>query len=137
MKKLIIQGIIAGVLSALAGIIYQQVYQTAMYTEFYSVLNMISIIGACFLGSFLITGGYVLLTYFKKEKWTGWLNILITIATFASIISVIGITLPLDLESPELFPGLAIPMHFFPALAFFCIAPFFIEKQTIIKNHEN
>jgi hypothetical protein len=38
----------------------------------------------------------------------------------------------LDVEFPEMFPGLVIPMHFFPALAFFAIDPFF--KQSSIKS---
>jgi hypothetical protein len=37
-------------------------------------------------------------------------------------------SLPLDIEYPELFPGLVVPMHFFPAYAFLTIYPFF--KQT-------
>ena len=63
----------------------------------------------------------------KGAKMIGWLNVLIAVLSFVSIIGVLGMVLPLDIESPEMFPGLAIPMHFFPALAFFAVKPFFEE----------
>ena len=57
------------------------------------------------------------------------LNLVIAVLSFASIISPISMSLPLDIESPELFPGLVVPMHFFPALAFFAISPFFKTQK--------
>jgi hypothetical protein len=37
--------------------------------------------------------------------------------------------LPLNIESPEMFPGLAIPMHFFSALFFFAVYPYFRSRS--------
>lgn len=125
MRNTFLHGITAGILAAVAGIIYFNVYQSALGTEFGKIVNAKSITGASVFGCLLMALSYWLLEKFNKEKLKGALNILIAVLSFASIISVISMSLPLDIKSPELFPGLVVPMHFFPALAFFCIAPFF------------
>ena len=73
----------------------------------------------------LMAVSYWLLFKWNKQSLLGVLNVVIAVLSFASIISPIAIDLPLTIKTPELFPGLVVPMHFFPALAFFCIAPFF------------
>jgi len=60
-----------------------------------------------------------------KGKTDMVFNLLFVVLTFASILRPIGFIMPLDQESPELFPGLAVPMHFFPALGWFALKPFF------------
>ena len=130
MKKLIIHGLLSGILSGIAGVIYLNIYQEALYTDFASIINMGSVIGASVFGCMLMTLGYSALLKFKKQNLTGWLNVVIAILSFASIISPIAMSLPLDIESPELFPGLVVPMHFFPALAFFAMYPFFQNAKT-------
>lgn len=125
MKNLIIHGVIAGLLSGLAGIIYLNIYQEAFWVDYSKIINVGAIMGASLLGCMLMSLGYAALNKFDKQKLSGWLNILIAVFSFASIISPIGMSLPLDIENPELFPGLVVPMHFFPALAFFTIHPFF------------
>lgn len=129
MKKIFIQGLVAGILSALASIIYSTIYQNTMLTDFGKVINIGSIIGSSLIGCMLIALGYFALLKSNKTSLAGWLNIIICLLSFASIIGPIGMSLPLDIESPELFPGLVVPMHFFPALSFFAIAPFF--RDTI------
>lgn len=128
MKKIFLQGIIAGILSAVAGITYFNIYQSTLGTEFDKIINTGAIIGASIIGTMLMAGAYALLLKLKKEKLMGFLNILILVLSFASIISPISMSLPLNIDSPELFPGLVVPMHFFPALAFFAIAPFFNNR---------
>ena len=125
MRKTFLHGITAGILAAVAGVIYFNIYQHALGTEFNKIINAGSITGASVFGCLLMALSYWLLEKFKKEKLKGVLNILIAVLSFASIIGVISMNLPLDIKSPELFPGLAVPMHFFPALAFFCMVPFF------------
>jgi len=132
MKKLFIQGIVAGVLASTAGLIYLNIYQAAFEVHFDAIVNTGSIVGACILGCMLITVGYAILLKFNKLNLAGWLNILVAIVSFASIISPIGMRLPLEIESPELFPGLIVPMHFFPALAFFTLSPFFQTPKNQI-----
>jgi hypothetical protein len=130
MRKTFLHGLTAGILAAVAGIIYFYIYQKALGTEFDKIVNAKSIAGASVLGCLLMAIGYWLLEKFNKEKLKGVMNILIAVLSFASIIGVISMSLPLDIKSPELFPGLVVPMHFFPALAFFCIAPFFRAQDT-------
>jgi hypothetical protein len=40
-------------------------------------------------------------------------------------------SLPLDIDFPEMFPGLAIPLHFIPAMIFFGLDPFFKKNRAI------
>lgn len=125
MKKIFVQGLIAGVISSVSSVLYFNIYQGTLLTEFDKIVNTGSIIGACFIGCMLISLGYIALYKLNKPNLQGWLNLLIGVLSFASIISPIGMALPLDIEYPELFPGLVVPMHFFPALAYFSIQPFF------------
>jgi hypothetical protein len=55
-------------------------------------------------------------------------NFIFSILSFAAVIIPISLTLPLDIQFPELFPGLAVPMVFFPAVAWYTIRPLFILK---------
>jgi len=131
MKKAFFHGIIAGILASLAGIIYFNIYQNALGTQFNKIVNSRSIAGASLFACILMAFSYWLLEKFNKEKLKGILNVVIALLSFASILGPISMSLPLDIQNPELFPGLVVPMHFFPALAFYCIAPFFK------KNHDS
>ena len=55
-------------------------------------------------------------------------NFVFVILSFATLLIPIGAKLPLTLTSPELFPGLAVPMHLFPALGWFTLKPLFIRQ---------
>lgn len=130
MKSIFAQGLIAGILSALSSAMYFYIYQNTLMVDFSKMVNIGSIIGASVVGCMLISLGYALLTKLEKTNLLGWLNIFICILSFASIIGPISMSLPLDIEYPELFPGLVVPMHFFPALAYFTIHPFFITNKN-------
>ncbi|VXD12344.1 hypothetical protein [Marinoscillum sp. 108] len=130
MKKIFVQGLVAGALSSLAGVVYFNIYQSTLLTQFDRIINTGSIIGTSFIGSMLIALGYLALYKFNKPNFQGWLNVLICLLSFVSIISPVGMALPLDIEFPELFPGLVVPMHFFPALAYFTIQPFFEVRKS-------
>jgi O-antigen/teichoic acid export membrane protein len=128
-KISVLHGLIAGILAATAGIIYLVIYKEALGINYAKLINPVSIAGSCIFGCMLMAIGYALLQKFGKVKYTGILNILIALLSFASIIGPIAMTLPLDTANPELFPGLVAPMHFFPALAFFTITPFFTKPH--------
>jgi len=129
-KNLLWHGVLSSVLASIAGVIYFEIYQYLMLSEFNAIVNWGSIVGASTLGCLLMMLGYWILTKFKLLKLMGWMNVLIAILSFASIIGAIDIALPLDIDYPELFPGLVVPMHFFPAMSFFGLAPFFIRMKT-------
>lgn len=129
MKLHLLHGVIAGVLSAVAGIVYLYLYQGLNLVDFSLVVNSGAIIGSSVIGCLLMSIGYVLLDKIKKSNLKGILNLLIMLLSFLSIIGPLTMSLPLEVDFPELFPGLVIPMHFFPAMIFFGMAPFFNRPQ--------
>jgi hypothetical protein len=134
MMKIFLQGLVAGILAAVAGIIYLHIYQNALGADFNKMVNIGSITGVSVFACMLMAVGYGLLYKFNKLQFTGVLNIIIAVLSFASIISPISMSLPLDIQNPELFPGLVVPMHFFPALSFFSIAPFFKITRPLVSH---
>ncbi len=130
MKKTFLHGIVSGIMAAVAAIIYSGIYQNAEGTDFHKLINIGSMTGASLFGCMLMAIGYYLLERFNKENLKGLFNIVIVVISFVSIINPIGMTLPLDIKNPEMFPGLVVPMHFMPALAFLCLVPFFKNKKA-------
>lgn len=129
MKRLAIHGLVAGILSGIGSVIYMKLYEEFFYVSFDQIVSIGAIFGSCIIGCLLMAMGYMLLEKFKKQKLKGTLNLLICTLSFASIMGPIMMSLPFDVEFPELFPGLVIPMHFLPALAFMALQPFFKEKN--------
>lgn len=129
MKTNLFHGLLAGILSAIISVIYLNVYQDLNFVDFSSVINAGSIIGASIIGCLFMAIGYILLEKIGKPNGKGLLNIVIMCLTVLSMFSPLLMDLPLELDFPELFPALAIPMHLFPAMIFFGLAPFFKTKQ--------
>ncbi len=128
MKKHLIHGSSAGVLAAIASIIFLNIYTKLYFVDFSMVINEVAIISSSIIGCLMMAAGYIILDKIKKQNLYGALNILIMVLSFLSIVPVMGMTLPLEIEFPELFPGMVVPMHFFPAVAFFGMIPFFQQK---------
>jgi hypothetical protein len=124
-KQALILGGVGSVLSSMASIIYSNIYSEAMIVDFTAVAGVSSIVSACIIGCFLMVVGYKLAIKWKGSKVIGWLNVFYSLFSFATIAGVFGFNLPLETESPELFPGLIIPMHFFPVLSVVSVLPFF------------
>jgi len=128
-KRIFIHGLIASVLAAIAAIIYKRIYFFATETDFSKVINYGSIIG-------LSLGIGMLATFvnYGLVKWLGKrgeiiFNFLFSIISFACVMVPISMSLPLDVKTPELFPGLAVPMVFFPAMAWYTLKPLFAVKE--------
>ena len=124
-KKIFLQGIVCGLLAAVGCIIYSTIYQQSFLIDFGTIIKPIGVVGSCVFGCMLMAIAYGLLEKMNKQNLFGVLNILFVIISFASIVGPISMSLPLSIESPEMFPGLVIPMHFLPALAFLTLLPFF------------
>lgn len=124
-KQTFIRGIISTILSAMACILFAQIYSEAFYVDFSKIVGVANIISASAVGCFLMVLGYKLVIHWKGAKPIGWLNTAYSILSFVSIVGVLGFNLPLDIESPEMFPGLVIPMHFFPLISVLVISSFF------------
>ncbi len=124
-KSTLILGAISSTLASIACIIYAKIYSETQLVDFSKVANNISFILSSSIGCFLMASGYKVILAWKGENALGWINIIYSVLSFASIIGVIGYNLPLEIEFPEMFPGLVIPMHFFPILSFLTVYPFF------------
>ncbi len=124
LKKGLLLGVISGLVASGVSILYNQVYSDAFYIDFHTVLNASGMIISCMIGCILMALGYVIAARLKRPVLIPIINVLYCILSFASIIGVLSFKLPLDVEFPEMFPGLAIPMHFFTALSFFVLVPF-------------
>ena len=129
-KKLFFQGISAGILSAVACIIYNRIYFFATEVDFSKVVNISVLTGINLFACMLAAAGYWVFKKLLKKKADIFFNLSFTILSFACVVFPISISLPLDIKFPELFPGLTVPMHFFPALAWFTIRPLFM-KETL------
>ncbi len=127
-KKIFFYSLTAGVLSALACYIYNRIYYFATEDDFSKVLNVGTLIGLNLLACLLAGAGYWAFTKWVRNGEV-YFNFAFSILSFASVIIPISISLPLEIKTPEMFPGLAVPMHFFPALAWFTIRPLFIQDK--------
>lgn len=109
----------------MAALIYNRVYFFITEANFSKVVNPGSLVGANILACMLASLGFWALRKWMPQRGELVFNFAFALLSFASIIIPISINLPLDLQFPELFPGLTIPMHFFPALAWHSFRPFF------------
>jgi hypothetical protein len=127
-KKILLLALLAvlvGVLSGIAGIVYQKVYIETVGEGFIDIASVKNIMIGSILGTLVAAIGYFLISLVLKGKTDMVFNLLFVILSFASILGPIGFRLPLEQESPELFLGLTVPMHFFPALGWFALKPLF------------
>ena len=124
-KKDFTHGIIAGILASIAGIIYSHVYFFANEANFASIVNIYSIVGlnvsACIVIAFIHAAS---VKWLKKNAELVF-NLVLSVLSFSLIVIPLSITLPLNIEFPELFPGLVVPMLFFPSIAWFTLNPIF------------
>ncbi len=131
-KQTFIIGIISSLLSSISSLLYMKIYSISLFVDFTKVLGITNIISSTIFGCFIMVIGYKYFIRWKGLKSIAWLNLIYCILSFVSIIGVFGFNLPLEIEFPELFPGLAIPMHFFPLLSLLAIFPFFDLTQKNI-----
>jgi hypothetical protein len=132
LKKGLLLGVTSGIVAGGVGTLYNAIYNEAFYTDFSSVLNPTGIFIASIVGCLLMGLGYVIAARLKRPLLIPILNILYCILSFASIIGVLDFKFPLTMDPDTIiaFPGLAIPMHFFPALSFLALVPFFWKYES-------
>jgi len=128
-KKALLLGIVSGVLAGIAGLIYAHLYYSINEADFSKVASSIRIIASSLVGGVLAAIGFTILNRWLKRNGEIVFNLLFSIISFASLLMPIAYKLPTSLETPELFPGMVIPMHFFPALAWFTLKPLFIRQS--------
>ena len=126
-KRALLLGIVSGLLAGIAGLVYARVYYTANEADFSKVASAVKILSSSLFGGILAAIGYTILVRALKTRGEIVFNLLFTIISFASLLLPIAYKLPLTIETPELFPGMVIPMHFFPALGWYTLKPIFIK----------
>jgi mannitol-specific phosphotransferase system IIBC component len=130
-KRLFGIGLLAGAIAALAAIVYQKVYFKANGADFSKIVSTGHVITGCLAGTLIASLGYFFLHKWLKGNTAILFNFIFGILSFATIIWPVSAKLPLDIDSPELFPGLAVPMHFFPLIAWLILSPLLqrLDKQ--------
>jgi hypothetical protein len=129
-KKSLLLGIASGVLAAIASLIYANVYHSSLGADFSKVATPEKISASSIFGGVLAAIGFWVFDKWMKEKGEIVFNLLFSALSFATLLAPFAVKLPLTLETPELFPGMVIPMHFFPALAWFTLKPVFIRSTA-------
>jgi len=124
-KSIFIHALVAGILAAIAANIYNQIYFFATQVDYSAIVNPGSLIGLNLLVSLVAALLYVLLKMLFKSKGPIVFNFVYSIGSFACVIIPIAITLPLTTPFPELFPGLTVPMVFFPVISWMTVDPLF------------
>jgi len=127
MQKIFLHGLAAGLISAIACLFYSELYSSALNVNFSEVINIFTVMGTCLIGCLLAATGYLILSAKVKTQTTLEVifNIIFVFLTFLSCIYPFSVKLPLTIDFPELFPGLVIPMHFFPVLFWIALNPVF------------
>ena len=133
-KKSLILGVVSGLLAGLASVVYQKIYASSLGEGFVDIAKPLAIISGSLFGGLLAGLGFLLLSKWLKMIGEVVFNFAFVLLTFASILAPFAIKLPLEVETPELFPGLMVPMHFFPALAWFTLKPIFINSYDPYKK---
>lgn len=125
MKKYVYLGLSAGLTSGLLGFLYVELYEKAMWVDFSTVLNFQSIIGASFVGCLLMSLSANIWDKVFDQKFEGWLHIILLLFSGLTFAGPLLSDLPLEIESPELFPGAAMPLHLLPLICWLALKPFF------------
>jgi hypothetical protein len=132
MKNVLKHGVLAGLLAGIVSVVYQMVYSSSMVVDFSAIANPVMIVISSIVGSFIAGLGY---WFLRKRNWLGAktdlvFNSLYFILSFVSIYGTFGASLPEGTAQAELFPGLVIPMHFFPVIFWLTLKPVF-EKNKV------
>jgi ABC-type branched-subunit amino acid transport system permease subunit len=127
-QRSLLLGIVSGALAGIAGIVYARLYYTVNEADFSTVASTFRIFAASLAGGIIAAIGFIVLERWLKSNGEIVFNLLFTILSFASLLKPISHRLPLTIASPELFPGMVIPMHFFPALGWYTLKPLFFRR---------
>jgi hypothetical protein len=121
-------GLTSGIMAALAAIIYSRIHFFATQADFSGIVNLGTMISLSLIACLIFSIAYHFFTIIWEKKGIIVFHLSITILSFAAVIIPISISLPLTVKNPELFPGLAVPMIFFPAMAWFTLKPLFFYE---------
>lgn len=135
-KRTFLHAVLASILASLAGIIYNRIYYFSTEVDFTQVLNTGRIIALSVLTTMVAAFLKYFLIRLLKSRGEIVFNFFFSIVSFAAVIIPISVSLPLNVKSPELFPGLAVPMVFFPVVAWYTVNPFFRNDGLLYANEK-
>jgi hypothetical protein len=127
LKKLLLLGVVSGLLAGIASVIYQRVYTASLGADFSKIAMPVGIVVSSVIGCVLASFGYWLLDKWMKGKADFLFNLIFAVLSFATILGPFAAKLPMTVDTPELFPGLTIPMHFFPIVGWLTLKPAFVK----------
>jgi hypothetical protein len=129
LRKLLLLGLVSGILAGLLSVIYAKFYTHYLGVDFSTIATPVKIMLSSVLGCLVAAIGFWLLHKFLGSKTEAVFNLLFTIVSFATLFGAIAAKLPLELQSPELFPWLVFPMHLFPVLGWLTLEPLFFPPR--------
>jgi hypothetical protein len=129
LKKHLLHGVTAGILSGFACYVYYTVLKDEFMYDFSSVISVLNLFGACMFGTVLASMGYFASMKFVPKFGDIIFNLAFALFIFASLISPMLFKLPLDFDEylTVIFPTYAMTMHFFPYVFWYAVRPIFIR----------
>jgi len=130
MKSTLVHSALAGGAAAGAALLYSRLYAFALDVDFSLVTGTAILIVANMLACLMASLAYYRLQQ-RGARVEVWFNLLFTVITFASLLGPLMAELPPQVEAPELFLGLAIPLHLFPQLFWLTVKPLVLPMAGV------
>jgi hypothetical protein len=124
MKRYLLHGILSGLLAAVACIAWLKFYEYASHVDFSPVIGIMPLIAIPVIAMIIASlfYGFMYKQWSTRGEWI--FNFLLTGITLASLIGPFKTHLETDDEMIQIFIyGLVLPMHFFPAIAWYTLKP--------------
>lgn len=134
LKKSLLLGVTAGLLSGVACLVFASIYKNAMFVDFSPVVSATNYFGSTLFGCILASLGYVGLRKVSSRFGEIIFNLLFALLSFVSIMGPLMFKFPpeLDVEGIDeitmYFQPFTITLHLVPALVWFTLKPIFIRS---------
>jgi hypothetical protein len=129
LKKLLFLGLISGILAGIVSVLFQQLYTHSVGADFSTIAKPAGIVISCTIGCLVASLGYWILERWTKGNTDAVFNLVFVVLSFATLLGPIKAKLPLEIDRPELFLGLTVPMHLFPVLGWLTLKPLFLSSK--------
>jgi hypothetical protein len=131
MVKKIIWALSSGLLAGVVSYFYGEMFEQQLFEDYSNVVPTPAIFISCLVGTSFATLGYGLTTKFLPTSIGDFVfTLLFAAISTASLIGVLGFTFTDNSSETHqfIFYGYAMPMHFFPFLAWYVFKPLFAHK---------
>jgi hypothetical protein len=130
MIKKVSWALASGVLAGLISYFYGDMIETQLVEDYSKEVPTTAIFVACLVGTVLATAGHWLLTKFIPRFGELIFGVLFAALTTLSLVGVLGFIFKGETTEAHqyIFYCYAMPMHFFPFLAWYGLRPLFDQK---------